>query len=490
VRLHQVAGAQIIPPSALGGLAERQNVQAVAREFGANLVLTTTLWRSSGQIRASYSLLNPAGRQIASGTVHGTIGNLFDFGDLIAERIAGSLELPRLPVPNRGGLRTAEVQDRFFQAVGAMHRYDDPASVDFAIALLEPMAEANPESALLHAALGRAYRAKYALTSDSAWAERAIETSRRAARLDRSLPEVHVTLGQLLIMTGRFDDAAAELRQALAMRPDDPEAMLWLGQALDQAGESDEAESTYRAAIALRPTYWAGYNKLGIFYLLRGRFDDAIRMLSEVARLTPDNHRGLSNLGAAQMFSGDFESAAASFQRAIEVAPAAPGFSNLGTCLYYLHRFDEARAAFEKAVELAPADFRLWLNLADAYRWTGQPDEEREARDKGIELARRSLEINPNDPATHGQLVLSYALLGSEAQARRHLDRALSLAPDNPNVLIKAAILAEWEGDSAKALDWITRAVAAGYSKPMLANDPELRDLRGHPSFQKLIAPS
>src|SRR5262249_18517568 len=149
----------------------------------------------------------------------------------------------------------------YVKALGALQRYDKAASVDEAIALLKPLAEEEPGSALVAAALGRAYLFKFNLTRDTSWAEGARSATSRAAALDAARPEVDITQGELRLRTGQPKEAVESFRQALSKRANDYEASLGLARAEDAAGDEAGAEASYRRAIALQPSYWFGYSK-------------------------------------------------------------------------------------------------------------------------------------------------------------------------------------------------------------------------------------
>ncbi|HUP64238.1 MAG TPA: tetratricopeptide repeat protein [Thermoanaerobaculia bacterium] len=487
-RLSRVRGLQVIFPSAVPA-NRSSDPRQLARSFGANIVLSALMRRSGERVRVTYSILDPVrGLQLAAGTVTGLATDLFSLEDQLAEAIAGSLSLSPDRERAPASLLAPQVQDRFLIAVGALQRYDDQASVDRAISILEPLADSNPRSALVQAALGRAYQSKYDLTSDPDWARKAVATSRTAAALDPGLPEVHVTLGKLLIMTGSFDEAIEELQTALELRPDDPEATLSLAEAHDRSGDHATAEETYRKAIASRPAYWAGYNKLGVSYLLTGRIDDAIPMLEKAAELSPENTRTLSNLGAAYLHRGDFDEGRAAFERAIAVSPSWQALSNLGTCLYYLGRWEGARDAFREATELAPSNYQLRINLGDAYRYTDEGAAALAAYREANRLALEALNLNSKDVMVHRALALIYLRTGDESRGRAHLDRALGLATPAAGTLFNAAIFANAAGRPDEALDWLRKAVHAGHGLAPIRSEPEFRNLRSREEFQRMVA--
>jgi tetratricopeptide (TPR) repeat protein len=63
--------------------------------------------------------------------------------------------------------------------------------------------------------------------------------------------------------------------------------------------------------------------------------------------------------------------------------------------------------------------------------------------------------------------------------------------PDTAAAMVSLADVAALRGDRAKSMDWLRQAVEHGYrSSDGLANDVELKSLRGDPAFETLVAQS
>lgn len=63
---------------------------------------------------------------------------------------------------------------------------------------------------------------------------------------------------------------------------------------------------------------------------------------------------------------------------------------------------------------------------------------------------------------------------------------ALSIAPDNAEVLFRGAVVLALSGDRERALTLLERAAANGYSLKTIATDDDLSSLRQHPRFKQL----
>ena len=491
-QLADVRGVRVFPTSSTIEAVEKgADAMHVAKLLGADMVLSGSVQRAGGDLRVIFALIAaPAGNQVAGGTVTAPAGSLFAAQDELAGEVLAALDLPTAAPPDDTGLPKPEQQDRYLKALGLLQRYDQPASVDAAIAQLESLARDAPDSPLVHAALGRAFLRRLTLAHDSSWAPLAKSYCERARQLAPRRPEVELTLAQLALATGEPGKAVPLMRHALSVQPGNGDATLTLAQALDALGETASAEDTYQRLLALQPGYWAAYSKLGVFYYRHGRFRDAAAMFRRVTELNPDSARGFSNLGGALQQAGDFDGALAAVQRSVRIEPTGVGISNLGTLQFYLGRFDEAAASFEKASQLLPSSSDVWLNLGDAYRWSGaRRGEAGAAYAKSIELGRGQLAVDPSDAVMRAHLALALAKAGDVHGAERELQRVREATP-GPDGLYAAGLVAALAGRDGEAVQLLAKAVEAGYDRALLLRDPELDGLRRKAEFQALLGES
>ncbi|HEV8631187.1 MAG TPA: protein kinase [Thermoanaerobaculia bacterium] len=489
-QLLEVDGMRVFPAwTTLEAVQKGADPMRVAKALGANLVLSGSVQSAGSELRVIYTLLQaPAGSQLAGGIVTAPEGSLFAVQDDLAQQVLGALDLARPQgAPDDGGLPRPAQQDHYLQALGLLQRYDQSASIDQAVKLLEGLAKEAPESPLVHAALGRAFLHRLTMTRDPSGAALARAYCERARQLAPRRPEVEVTLAQLAIRTGEADRAIPLLRHALAVQPGNSEALLALAQAWDGAGDPVRAEEAYQRLIALQPGYWAAYNKLGGFYFRLGKFREAASMFRRVTELNADSARGFSNLSGALTAMGDFEAALQAARRSVALEATGSGVANLGTLQFYLGQYDQAVGSFRKAAELMPSSFDVWMNLGDAYRWTpGRTVEAQSIYRKAIELAREQLAVNPSDGTLRTRLAIVLAKSGD----LRAAERELSLVKEEtigPEVIYAAALVATLGSRPADAVALLRRAIAAGYDRNMLARDPEFAGLRREREFLLLF---
>jgi len=111
---------------------------------------------------------------------------------------------------------------------------------------------------------------------------------RRALRL-KTTPDYLSSLGNVLKQQGRFDEAVAAFRQAIALRPDFAQAHYNLANTLKEQDRLDEAVTAFQQAIRTQPRYADAYANLGNTFQALGRLDDALAAYRQTQALVPDH---------------------------------------------------------------------------------------------------------------------------------------------------------------------------------------------------------
>jgi Flp pilus assembly protein TadD/TolB-like protein len=492
-RLMNAPTLQVVPTrTAVSAPGGEMDLPGVAKQLGVNIVVRISFWIEKEQVRVTYWIVQmDLGQRVQSGVINGSLSDVFGLADRLAASVARDLELPPLELRTATppGLQTNDERTQYLQAVGFLRRYDRRDSVEQALALLTPLAAQRPDSPLVQAALGRAYLAMFDFTNERTWADKAFRAADAARRLDPGLAESDVLLGETLLTTGRAGDAVDAFQRALSTRPTSFEAHLGLGRALDAKGEEGPSEAAFRAAIELQPASFAVYNQLGAFYYNHGQYPAAADAFRKAARLEPDSYRVLSNLGGARTMTGDFTGAADAYRKALALSPADPSaLSNLGLNQLWSGHAAEAVALLERAAKSSPNEFDIRGNLGDAYRAVqGQETRATEAYTRSVALAREQLRLNPQDFRAQSFVATGLARTGHPDEADKEMRRALELAPNEPEILADAAVVAALAGRDSEALDLLKKAVAAGYSGAIIARQPEFDRLHANDSFQQLV---
>jgi tetratricopeptide (TPR) repeat protein len=191
------------------------------------------------------------------------------------------------------------------------HYADAIASVQEGLAL-------NPKSYALHLRLGAANLAAGRYSE--------AETAFRDLTVAGDpLSTSYVGLAQVLLRTGRADEAASEL--AAAEQRLGPQFLIsyFRGLALNRAGKPVEAMSAFQQALRLDPSSAEAHLELGKTALALGRLSDATTELKETLRLSPGNVRARRLLSQVYGRAGDAKTASQYADEDTETPPAAEG---------------------------------------------------------------------------------------------------------------------------------------------------------------------
>lgn len=230
-------------------------------------------------------------------------------------------------------------------------------------------------------------------------------------------------LGVLRHQQGQHAEAAALVRRAVNLRPQDAALQLNLGNALKALGQIDEAIEQFRNALTLAPSFPMAHYNLGNAYAAAGRHEDAADAFRRSLRLQPEDASSHNNLGNALHALGRHEEAIASFRRTLELRPGHAGaLNNMGMSLNALGRADEAIPCFKAALATEPRFVAAHFNLANTFDATGR-------HEQAVASFEATLALQPNLPPAIFGIGNALAALGRHAQAIPYLERSVGLDP-------------------------------------------------------------
>lgn len=461
---------------------------AAFRDLGATMVVQGSVARNGSDVSLTVVLIDAKRlRQIGSAQLENPAGDLASLQAQAVARLAAMMKVSSngLAAVSSAGVAPTAYQS-YLKALGYLQRYDKPGHPALAIAELNSAIAQNPRFALGYATLGEAYRLKFLMDHDPASIEAALANCRKAVDLDSHLPSVHVTLGLLQSALGKHDLALGEFQKVLAINKRDADALIGIARVYEQMGRATDAEANLRNAIALRPDYWDGYRALAEFYDRQNRAQDAITQYRRIIELTPDNPEAYSDLGVQYLQLGDSQSLAAAetaFQKSIQLAPNYQAYANVGWLYILQKRYLESAAATQKALELNDKDWRVWNNLQIAYTWLRDDKQVRATRSKTLPLVEKFAAVNPGDASAQSMLSMLYAEGQLREKALVHAKSALALSPKDPSILADIAETYLDLGDRRHALQFAHQSLENGYTLSDLQQRPALVPLLADPGF-------
>jgi serine/threonine-protein kinase len=463
--------------------------------LGVNLAITGFVQRDAGHVRVTLNVNRvdgPTARQISSKTIDESDAELYLLEDKAVWALAEmlDLELPRdarrKPLP--GGTTVAAAQDSYLRAFGALHPSKGTPDTAAAVALFERAVALDPRFALAYAGLGEAYLAQYQTVKDPDLVAKAVAAGSRAADLDPTLPQVHATLGVIRLTKGDAEDAVREFELALVPNPADASALSGLARAYETLGRFGEAEAAYKRAIAAQPGLWPSYKSLAQFYLHRSRYPEAEALYRQAMALDPNNEWIANNLGALYFSAGRYPDARAMFERSIAIRPTYAAYSNFGTLAFVQKDWNEAIRRYEKACALDDRDYVVWGNTGIAYHWLGGHEPQaREALLTAVKLAERQLGVNPHDPVVLADLASYCATLGEKNRSRAYLAQIEAAGREQADLAVAIADVWADLGENDRAIAWIGTGLKLGFPAADIEQRPAFERLLQDPRVARLL---
>jgi len=492
-KLFQLQGLHLASNAAVEKVSDKDPTEKIARSLGSNLIVTGMVQGSADNMRIIVNLDDvTSGKRTWSQEFSGVPKDLLTIEDQISTQLVTALAVNP---SNEELARTAErptdneqAYDLYLRGNQAMKGPDTVKAAQTAVDYFQQSIKQDPSFALAYTGLADASLLMYRTNKDSFWSEKAVAAAQKAAGLKASLPEVHFSLGNAYIKTGKTAQAIAELKRGIELAPNSEEGYIRLGGAYLDSGQLDAAINAYKKAIGINPYYWGSHMDLGDAYFSQGDNSKALAEFQRVTELEPDNAEGWNDVAIAYNRLGQYEQCIPAFQKSIDLHPAWDAYSNLSSVYFTLHRYQEAVQAAEKAVELSPNQQVAVGNLADAYRWSGQKDKANAEYDQAIALAFKELQVNPQNTVAMEGLALYYAKKGQPDKGMEFIRRARAIDRDNIDLIYMQALVENLANHPADALRDLQEALSKGYSVKDAQADPELDNLKNRPEFAALVA--
>lgn len=305
-----------------------------------------------------------------------------------AALIASGCALPRSPLSeNPQTIRATPVQMEVVDEALAAGDEEE------ALRILTLAIEQNPTLTVAHLKMGEIYRVR----GDYNEAERSYAT---AARLEPRNFDAQYNHGLTLHLLNRLADAVRAYLRALSIRPNDFQANLNLATAYLQLEEPSQALAYAERAVRLEPTSGPARANLGSIFAALDRHNDAVRQFESAAELMELSPELLLNLADSLGRIGRFEQMQITLDAVVELDPSAPAWERVGYARFKLRDYSGAQSAFRESLNIDtrhfPALNGLAVCLLNEYLQSNRQDET--ARREAIDLLRRSLQINRNQP--------------------------------------------------------------------------------------------
>ncbi len=464
--------------------------------FGVNLAVTGSIQEIGDGIRTTLNLVDAASaRQLRSIVRDEQKRDLLALQDSTVAELALMLNIQLRPesrgVLAAGETRSSEAYRAYLEGRGYLKGGAGLAELDSAEESFKKAIAADSVYALAYAGLGEVYARRYDLTNDVSWVDPGISFSSRALELDDQLAPVFVTLGWVHRYTGQYQEAVSYFKRALQIDSTDNEAYVQLASTYEALGRLVEAESTYQASLRRRPNYWRDHYNLARFYAFHGRRQEALAAVATAESLAPPGTFPREAIGSLYTFLGEYDQATRLLRQAIEIEPHHFAYSNLGVILQIQEEYEQAADMYRHALQLNDKDFQVWFNLATVCE--AIPDratETRQAYESAIALGAENLKVNPYEPELNCNLADCYWQVGQRDTALALARRAIKLAPNDIEVMVRAGVVLAKAGLHEESLALIIAAVERGFPVDRVKSTTALQPLLADARLERLLRPN
>jgi TolB-like protein/cytochrome c-type biogenesis protein CcmH/NrfG len=214
------------------------------------------------------------------------------------------------------------------------------------------------------------------------------------------------------------------------------------------------ADSYSRKALELAPELSEAHASRGFAVSLRRQYDEARREFDTAIRLNP------------KLYEAHYLYARTCMQEG---------------------RLEEAVRHYEEASRVRPEDYQAVLLMQAPLKGLGRMADALAALRRGLQVAEKHLELNPDDARAlylgGGALVQ----LGDRPRGLEWARRSLSIDPEDSALLYNVACVYALVGQTDDAIGCLEKAIQNGFGhREWLENDTDLNALRGDPRFETL----
>lgn len=244
------------------------------------------------------------------------------------------------------------------------------------------------------------------------------------------------------------------------------------GYAIAYAGAADCCSFLYM--------YWDGS---------RANLEGADNHSKKALELGPELAEAHASRGLALSLSKRSEEAEREFQTAIRLNPKLfEAHYFFARALFQQGKYTDAVGHYQEASRVRPEDYQTAFLVVPSLRSLNRGAEAEATLRRGVQLAEKHLELNPDDARA---LYLSAGALMQLGERQRGLEwggRALALDPEDSGVLYNVACVYALGGQPDEALGCLEKAIENGFGhRAWLENDSDFDSIRALPRFQQLL---
>jgi tetratricopeptide (TPR) repeat protein len=252
-------------------------------------------------------------------------------------------------------------------------------------------------------------------------------------------------------------------------------------------GRYDKAVERLDYAVSLAPSDVESQRRLAVAHTARGSGEQALKAAVRSAADDPRNPEAYALLGLVHYFNEQYPAARAAFENGLKYAQNTSeyGSRHYTDVLVYVQSHDRAIQLLSDRVAAARQSYVDVYRLGRAQQTSGKAKQQWEATfQRARDIIETQLRSTPRDPIALSYLALVQTRLGQHKVAAATMNRAISQAPDNYDVLYLAARMYSIQKETTQALQYLSKAIDKRYRLDLLM-DMDFFALRQTSEYQK-----
>ena len=215
--------------------------------------------------------------------------------------------------------------------------------------------------------------------------------------------------------------------------------------------------------------------------------DSASRKALELDAELAEAH---ASRGFAFSLSRQYAEARREFETAIRLNPKLYEAHYLyARACFQEGKLEEAVRHYEEASRVRPEDYQALLLMQSPLKGLGRQAEGMEAVRRGLQVAEKHLELNPDDARALYLGAGALVQVGDRARGVEWARRARAMDPEDSGVLYNVACVYTMLGENDEAIACLEKSVSNGFGhREWLENDSDLDPLRSDPRFKALLS--
>jgi len=504
-RLAKIGSLKVIARTSVLEYATTQKpLREIGKELGVSSILSGEVQRAGNALRFNLTLHDAASEDSLWAESYNrelTSKDIFAVQSEIAEAVARALQAQLSPAERKELRGVPTTNDKAYDAylVGqALNDVESEAGLHRSLAALESAVTLDPRFALAWASLSEARGSLYWLfePANKPLLAAAFDAARRALELEPDLPEAHLRLGLCHYVSRDYESAQREYEIAARGLPSSADLARARGLLFRRTGKWDEAARELGQAIDLSPRVGNMHGELATTLMFIGRYDEAVRQ-GELQKVL--GGRPIGTFGALALVNRDGRvtpEALAQFSRSDPNSSAEELV--MRWMLGILARdLPAARAELANSPELLSSqwhDYPRVLLHAITDELAGDAAKAQQEYEAARAAALAEIQAHPEDARPHASFALALAGLGQREEALREARRATEMLPIERDSIVGGALQLDrfYTELRVGALDEAVRTLEdylsrpAPYSLRALVLDPRLDALKGHAGFVEL----